>query len=65
MSVGHGNGGGRRDASGKRTPWNNNRRPGSGRQSRPWLWLAVVGGMIGLVWLLLAAFPQCNLQSAD
>jgi len=53
----------------EKDPWNKNRRPGEGDGERHGhgllLWLVVVGGVIGLVWFLLAAFPQRSLETAD
>ena len=52
----------------EKDPWNR-RRPvqqeGERRGQGLWLWLILAAGFVGLVWLLVAAFPQRSLDQGD
>ena len=51
----------------ERDPWrdDDSSSGGGGRGPGAWLWLAVVAAVVGLVWFLLAAFPQRSLEGGD
>jgi aspartyl protease family protein len=53
----------------EKNPWNRNGRDDAprGRRSGPgvWLWVALVGGVLAILWLLVLYFPQRQLDGTD